>query len=366
MFVAGLYSTFIFKKSTRVVRPASYFDFQLDTEFQFDRDLEPVRTSPKSDASPEMPIGYELTPETTPRDSSPRIKKSVFSLPSGAEELISSQEELYLFDTARPKEESSVYTTVQDAASSPTGRINIESHPQQQVTDTPNNSDQFFPFAPVDLLSDPQHQLHFQEFLDHFAENKSCHLEERDRSARTPPDEDPKGVPEQFLEKQEQNEETMVVVQAGEECDGHLEDEIMPNEEKVSTMQEEIVIAASSQRTAPGRKDRSKRKKKRTARFCHTVISTPIDPEVTGQITCSVNYQSEVEQEVVDPEHENISVPAPPPFLFYQRKKRTEKAGPVVQEAGFSTNVAGSTVRALRPRRSSSVGDPKVAPGNQS
>lgn len=347
VFVAGLYSTFIFKKSTRVARPASYLDFQLYTEFQFDRDLE--ESNLKSGSSREMSLGYELTPETTLRDSSPRIKRGVSSLSSG-EDLLSSQEDLY--DTARPKEESPAYT-IQDSAS-PTGR-NTEPHPQQ-LTDTPN-SDQLIPI--VNSLSDTDHQipeLHSQE-SDHFAENKNAELTKRDRSATNTPNEDLEDVPEQFLEKQEEEKETVIL--DGEECDDqHLEDE-MPHE-KIQEVQEEV--AASSQRTSASRKDRMKGKemKKRTAHFCPTAI----DPAVTGQ-TCSVNYQSEVEQETVDDREleDNVSVPAPPPFLFYQRKKRTEtgQADVVVQEASFSTNTG--SLRALRPRRSSSVADSKLGPG---
>jgi len=355
MFVAGLYSTFIFRKSTRVVRPESYLDFQLDSEFQFDRDLEDCNIN--SDSSPEMSLGYEFAPGTTPRHSSPRIKRRMFSM-SPREEFMSSQEDL--FDTARPKEESPVYT-IPDSAS-PTGRIET-SHPQQ-VTNTPN-SDQFFPV--VSLPSDTDHQLHFQE-IDHVAEHVSADLGERDRSATIPPNLDHEGV-------QEQDKETVVL--ADEECDQLLENELT-QEEKLFTTQEEEEnlfttqeeeeklfttleeVAASSRKNSIPKKGRMKGKKQRTPRLCPTVI----DPAVTGQI-CSVNYQSEVEQEVMDPEVE-VSGPAPPPFRFYQRKKRTETglSDVVVHEASFSTNTG--SLRSLRPRRSSSVGDPKSAPGKQS
>lgn len=342
MYVAGLYSTFIFKKSNRVVRPSSYLDYLVSTDgFQFDKDLE--KRSLKADSSPEMSLDYLITFESTPQESSPRSKRGVFPLSSG-EELICSPEDTS--DAARLKMEPPPVGTVQDSVS-PTGRV-CESHPQ--VTDTPL----FDHFSPtVKVLSDTDHQLHFQN-LDHFVEEKVSELEERNTSAAASPEEDFEGVQEYF-ERQEEEKETEL--QAGENCDDqHLEDE-MPHEE---TVQEEV--AASPERASTSKKGK-KKKKKRTARFCSTVI----DPAVTGQ-TCSVNYQSEVEQDVVhDRELEDdLSVPEPPPFQVYQRKKRAEAglSDIVIQEASFSTNTG--SLRALRPRKYSSVVDPKLTPGRQS
>lgn len=343
MFVAGLYSTFIFKKSNRVVRPSSYLDYLVSTDgFQFDKDIE--KSGLKADSSPEISLEYLLTFESTPQESPPRSKRGVFPLSSG-EEHISSPENPS--DTARPKAESPPVETIQDSVS-PTGRV-CESHPQQ-VTDTPL----FDHFSPtVKVLSDTDHQLHFQN-LDHFVEEKVSELEERNTSAAAAPEEDFEGV-EEYFERQEEEKETEL--QAGENCnDQQLEDE-MPHEE---TVQEEV--AASPERASTSKKGK-KKKKKRTARFCTTVI----DPAVTGQ-TCSVNYQSEVEQDVVDDREleEDLSVPEPPPFQVYQRKKRAEAglSDVVIQEASFSTNTG--SLRALRPRKYSSVVDPKLTPGRQS
>jgi hypothetical protein len=327
--VAGLYSTFIFKKSTRVMHPTPSLDFLFDTGYQLDTDSE--ESSVKSDTAHEMSHGYE----SNPKDSTPRIERRAFS--QSSEDELSCQEDL--LDTVGAKEES-IEPTVNDSIT-PTRKI--EPYPEQ-VTDTPN-FDQFSPLPQGNLLCDIDH---FEE-IDYYAENKSSELEDRDRSGTVTFSEDFEDVFEKFLCEPEQDTESMALAGREQQIEhlevGQAHDEKLPED-----------FAASPQTSAP-RKDRMNRRR----RSCRSASTTSIDPAVSCQ-TCSVNYQSEVEQEPVDESVDEIPVPAPPPFLFYHRKKRTEiGVDVVVQEASFSTSTANT--RALRPRRSTSAGDTKLTPG---
>ncbi|KAG0593021.1 hypothetical protein KC19_1G299000 [Ceratodon purpureus] len=335
--VLSLYSTFIFKKSTRIVHPTLSLDFQFNTECQLDTD--PEESSLNSDTPTEMSQGYELTPENIPKDSPPRINRTVFS--QSSEDELSCQEDR--LDTVRVIEGSPEHT-MNDSI---TPARKIESSPQQ-VIDTPI-FEQFSPYAQGNLLSDTDH---FEE-IDYFAENKSSELEDRDRSGTVTLSEDFEDVFEKYLSVPEKDTESMALA-GREEHDQRLEDGTAHDEE-FPILPQEFVASPQSQRTP--RKGRMNRRR-RTARNRRSASTASIDPAVIGQ-TCSVNYQSEVEQEPVD-EALEISVPAPPPFLFYQRKKRSEAGDGLPQEASFSVNIINT--RALRPRRSSSVGDTKSAP----
>ena len=324
------------------MRPTPSLNFQFDTEFLLDTD--PEESCLKTDTAPEMSHGCHLiTPENNPKDLSARIKRRVLS--KSSEDELSCQEDL--MDTVRSKEES-LELTVNDFT---TPVRKIESYPLE-VAGTPI-CDQFSPLTQGNLLS---YIDHFEE-IDFYAENKSSEPEDKDRSATITLSEDFEDVLEKFLSVPEQDTELIALTGREEQYDEQLEDETA-HDEKFLVVPEEF--AASPQRSSAPRKDRMNRRR-RTSRNCRSASTTSIVPAVTS-LTCSVNYQSEVEQEPVLDEVLEVSIPAPPPFLFYQRKKRTEIGSDgVVPEPSFSTNTG--SIRALRPRRSSSAGDTKLAPG---